>query len=111
MRRALRLRLGRHGNQGLSPTDDRADTNFDDPKGIEYSHNIVVHPLAKATQESGVVGIGTYASDALFDKTVPALTFESNCDFNPSGPLSFALFAANGGSYGSKGAEYPPHSP
>jgi len=94
------------GGLALSPTDDWADTTFDDPKDVRFSNNIVVHNLAAPSQENGIVVIGTYASDALYDKTVPELTFTSNCYFNPSGTPSFALFAANGGNYGSKGDQY-----
>ncbi len=94
------------GGLGMNPTDDWVDATFDDPKDIQFSSNIVVHDLAKPSQENGIIVIGTYGPDALYDKTLPELSFTSNCYFNPSGPLSFALFAANGGNYGSKGNQY-----
>lgn len=94
------------GGLDMNPTDEWSDSTFDDPKGIVFSHNIVVHDLPNPSQESATVLIGTYGSDALFDKTTPELTLEANCYFNTSGAPSFALFAANGGNYGSKGDQY-----
>lgn len=94
------------GGFDMSPTDEWSDGNFDDPNTVVFSHNVVVHDLPNPSQEGGTVVIGTYASDELFDKTTPALALESNCYFNLSGPPSFALFAANGGNYGSKGDQY-----
>src|SRR5690606_14204853 len=94
------------GGFSLSPTDDWSDGNFDDPKSIRFSNNIVVHDISDPSQEQATVVIGTYASDSLYEKTVPELAFSKNCYFNLSGEPSFALFAANGGNYGSKGDLY-----
>ena len=91
---------------GLSPSDDWVNADFDDPQAIAFEQNIVVYDLPQPSQENGLVVIGTYASDALYQKTLPELTFTSNCYFNPSGPASFSLFAANGGNYGSLGDQY-----
>jgi hypothetical protein len=94
------------GGLDMNPTDEWSDGSFDDPEGIVFSHNIVVHDLPDPSQERGTLVIGTYGSDALFEKTTAELTLESNCYFNQSGPPSFALFAANGGNYGTEGDQY-----
>ncbi len=73
---------------------------------IVFSDNVVVEARTAASQEVGTIAIGTYASDALYQATVPELKFERNCYMNESGPLHFALFAANGGNYGTLGAQY-----
>ena len=90
---------------GLNPTDTWSDSTYDDPKGIVFRRNIVVFELAQSTQENAGIVIGTYASDALYDKTVPELTFTDNCYFNSAGSVDFALFAA-GGQWGDKGDLY-----
>ncbi len=89
----------------LNPTDDWSDTTYDDPQGIVFRRNIVVYDLAQSSQENAAVVIGTYASDALYDKTVPELEFTDNCYFNTTGSVDFSLFAA-GGSWGAKGDLY-----
>jgi hypothetical protein len=90
----------------LSPTADWNDANFQDPSGVVYRNNIVIHELDSPSQENGIVVIGTYGSDALYDATLPALTFAANCYQNPDGPLNFSFFAANGGNYGEMGDQY-----
>jgi hypothetical protein len=97
-----------HLAAGLSmdPTADWSDSGFTDPQAIRFARNIVVHSLPAASQEHATVVIGTYGSDALHDATVGELTFTGNCYFNDAGAASFALFAANGGSYGTQGGLY-----
>lgn len=97
-----------HGASGLylSPTTDWNDATYPAPSGIVYRNNIVIHHLASPSQENGIVVIGTYASDALYDATLPELSFADNCYRNPQGALNFSFFAANGGSYGRMGDQY-----
>jgi len=94
------------GALDISPTSDWNNASFTDPKGFVFSDNVVVEARTAASQEVGTVVIGTYASDALYQATVPELKLERNCYTNESGPLHFALFAANGGNYGTLGAQY-----
>lgn len=90
----------------LSPTLDWRDATFSDPRDIVFARNVVLFPLDAPSQERGTVVIGTYGSDALYDATVPELTFADNCYQNPAGAPTFSLFAANGGSYGDEGDEH-----
>lgn len=94
------------GALDISPTSNWNNASFTAPKGFVFSDNIVVETRTAATQETGTVVVGTYASDTLYQATVPELKFERNCYVNESGPLHFALFAANGGNYGALGAQY-----
>jgi hypothetical protein len=94
------------GTLDISPTSNWNDASFTDPKGFVFSDNVVVEARTAASQEVGTIAIGTYASDALYQATVPELKLERNCYMNESGPLHFALFAANGGNYGALGAQY-----
>ncbi len=89
----------------LDPTSSYSGSGFDDPADLDFTDNLVVEARTAASQESGTIVIGPYASDALYTKTVPELYFERNCYSNTEGALHFALFAANGGSYGTMGAQ------
>jgi hypothetical protein len=90
-------------NHDISPTSNWNNASFTDPKAFVFSDNVVVEARTAASQEVGTVVIRTYASDALYQATVPELKLERNCYMNESGPLHFALFAAN---YGALGAQY-----
>lgn len=94
------------GALDISPTSNWNNASFTDPKGFVFSDNVVVEARTAATQEIGTIVVGTYASDALYQATTPQLKAEHNCYVNERGPLHFALFAANGGNYGSLGAQY-----
>jgi len=94
------------GALGITPTSNWNNASFTDPKGLVFSDNVVVEARTASSAEVGTIAIGTYASDALYQATVPELKFERNCYMNESGPLHFALFAANGGNYGVLGAQY-----
>jgi hypothetical protein len=78
-----------------------------DPEDIAYDHNAVLDDATSYNQESAMVTISPYRSDAMFAVvTAPGvLTFESNCYGNPSTDPLFALFAA-GGSWGDAGDLY-----
>lgn len=94
------------GGIDLSPTTDWNDGDFSSPEAISFTHNVVFEDSTVQDQEEGTVVIGTYASDALYDATTPELDFETNCYFNVAGGPHFALFAANGGSYGVEGDQF-----
>lgn len=89
------------GGMSYNPTDDW------EPVGLTtFSDNIVVDSSTYGA-ERGIITIGTYISDSLYEQTVDAgnLAFSDNCYFNPTEELRFNLFAA-GGSFGDLGAIY-----
>jgi MYXO-CTERM domain-containing protein len=76
------------------------------PEDIVFRNNVVVDNATSYSNERNIVDIGTYISDATFDATAPALSFATNCYFNPNIAPQFQMGAANGGNYGEKGGTY-----
>ncbi len=87
--------------------------------GLKYNPSTTWAPLGPVTfrrnvvwdngsygQERGIVTIGTYQSDSLYNLVLPTLSFSQNCYYNSGSSPAFAFFAANGGAYGSQGGVY-----
>lgn len=72
---------------------------------LTYRKNIVVDTGAYS-QERGIVTVDPYGDDSTYDDVVAGgkISIDNNCYFNPRASLRWALFAANGGNYGIKGA-------
>ncbi|MCF6348775.1 MAG: T9SS type A sorting domain-containing protein [Flavobacteriaceae bacterium] len=91
----------------LSPTTAYQNTDFpDDPTNIIFRNNIVYGTRTSYNNENGIVNIGTYMSDVLYNEIYPEITFENNCYYNPNLAVSLNIGAANGGSYGTLGGRY-----
>lgn len=73
---------------------------------LTFRNNLIIDDQAHYHQENGIVSIEPYGSDDLFDATAGKLFFFDNLYWNPTQPLLFNLFGANGGRYGIKGDNY-----
>ncbi len=92
----------------VSPSLDWIDdTNgpWDDVRDIGYDHNIVMAPMENYTLERRTVLLNSYMSDELYLALKDEISFQTNCYFNPSQPVSFG-FAGAGGNYGDLGGFY-----
>ena len=91
------------GGLVYNPTD-----NYGRPiEKLTYRENIV-YDTRSYNGEQGIVRIGVYMSDDIYEKTVEAgnLEFDENIYFNPNETPRFNLFSANGGNFGTKGGSY-----
>lgn len=78
----------------LNPTIRWRNEKFpDDPKSIVFRNNIVVDDVEKYSNERGIVTVGTYMPDEVYDITAGQLKFESNCYFNPHTAVQFSMGA------------------
>ncbi|MHC4738395.1 MAG: LamG-like jellyroll fold domain-containing protein, partial [Planctomycetota bacterium] len=83
--------------------DDRNPDFPNDPTNVVFQHNITYHNAASYSIFNGMVDVGTYITDALYDICVDALTFSHNCYYNPNIACKFN-FAAGG--YASEGGSF-----
>jgi len=78
----------------MSPTIRWRNEKFpDDPKNIVFRNNIIVDDVEKYSNERGIVTVGTYMSDEVYDITAGRLKFENNCYFNPRTAVQFSMGA------------------
>jgi len=78
----------------MNPTMRWRNSEFpDDPKSIIFRNNIVYDTTASYSRERGIVTIGTYMSDELYDTILPQLKFEDNCYYNPNRSVQFNIAA------------------
>ena len=76
----------------LNPTIGWRNEKFpDDPKNIVFRNNILYDSRDKYSNEHGIVVVGTYMNDETYRATVPELTFEQNCYYNPNGPVQLNM--------------------
>ena len=92
----------------LNPTTDWQNKDFpDDPKNIIIKNNIIYDLNTSYNQENGIINIGTYMSDDLYNLILPELNLQSNCYYNPNLAVRLNIGAANNGaSYGILGGQY-----
>ncbi len=92
----------------FNPTIRWRNKDFpDDPKHIVFRKNIVYDKSRRYSSERGIVCIGTYMSDELYDIVTGELTFGENCYYNPNGAVQLNIAAgfnykqgyAKGGTY------------
>ncbi|MHC4395498.1 MAG: hypothetical protein ACYS1A_07560, partial [Planctomycetota bacterium] len=90
----------------LNPTDTWVNAEFpDDPKNIQFKNNIV-YDNGSYDVFSGIITVGTYMTDEMFNKIEPELFFGNNCYYNPSVACQFNIGAVNGGDRGVLGDVY-----
>lgn len=92
----------------MNPTTRWRNASFaDDPKNIIFRHNIIYDQNTSYSRERGIVTIGTYMPDEVYEITARELKFEHNCYFNPNTTVRFNI--ASGFNYKDgyrKGATY-----
>ncbi|MHC4739510.1 MAG: LamG-like jellyroll fold domain-containing protein [Planctomycetota bacterium] len=90
----------------LVPTINWRNAEFpDDPKNIQFKNNII-YDDGSYDAFTGIITVGTYMTDELFNIIVPELFFGNNCYYNPSEACQFNIGSINGGSYGVLGGVY-----
>jgi len=71
----------------------RNDFFPNDPGNIIFRRNIVYDQTSSYSAERGIVTIGTYMPDAVYEITARELKFERNCYFNPNTGIQFNIAA------------------
>ena len=78
----------------MNPTIEWRNEKFpDDPKDIVFRNNIVVDAAEAYSNERGIVTIGTYMPDEVYEITAGQLKFENNCYFNRLQAVQFNIAA------------------
>lgn len=91
----------------LNPTTNWINPDFpDDPKNITIRNNIFYDLIPAYNQEKGLINIGTYMSDDLYNLILPELNSQDNCYYNPNSAVELNIGAQNGGNYGVLGDRY-----
>ena len=78
----------------FNPTTRWRNDDFrEDPKDIVFKDNIVYDRGNRYSNERGIVTVGTYMSDDVYDATVKQLRLEGNSYYNPKKELQFNIAA------------------
>ncbi len=70
---------------------------------VTFRKNVIID-TGSYNNESGIVTISPYGTDSLYNATMSKLSFSNNCWYNRNTTPKWAVFAANGGAYGSLGS-------
>ncbi|VAW10764.1 hypothetical protein MNBD_BACTEROID03-2555 [hydrothermal vent metagenome] len=91
----------------ISPTTNWRNTDFpNDPQNIVVRNNIIYDIRNSYGNENGIINIGTYMNDDLYNAVYPELSIDSNCYYNPNLAVQLNIGVANGGNYGVLGGGY-----
>jgi len=85
-----------YGTSGFvfNPTIRWRNKDFpDDPRNIVFRKNIVHDRAPAYSAERGIVCVGTYMPDELYDIVVGEMIFGDNCYYNPDGRVQFNIAA------------------
>jgi hypothetical protein len=78
----------------FNPTIRWRNKDFpDDPRNIVFRNNIIYDTISSYSRERGIVTIGTYMSDEIYDIVVTQMKFDENYYYNPNGAVRFNIAA------------------
>ena len=91
----------------VNPTITWRNADFpNDPQNIVIRNNIIFDNSPNYNQENGIINVGTYMSDELYNHIFPELQITNNCYYNPNTSVNLNIGASNGGNYGVLGNQY-----
>ena len=92
----------------FNPSTNYINADFpNDPNDVVYRNNITYDTAASYSSENGIVDVGCYMTDVLYNLTLPELRLNKNCYYNPNRSAQFNIAAgfnykpdhAQGGQY------------